>query len=227
MNTPRISSLWLSVLGGTMLCGQASAAIHVQYLKTNFVLDFETTFSSGADFTIAPTSVHDYVKIFADNTSTENIGKITVRGSGTNTVWVLVSKSSEIGNLFSPLSGCKDWAGLSDQRGNIILKGRTTGNLTGYISVSTLWSFKAGNQIQSSINAEAGAFFIEAASISSAGDLTLESGSMSLVRVLSGDMLGGIVVNDGDIDEISVVGNIGTSADPVMIYATSAAANGN
>jgi len=191
------------------------------------------------------------------SSSSADIGRISLTGGSNNlNVDIILSNSATINqnDTLGIITG-RDWGGL-DTSGmtNPIrarLAGAIGGDLTGSVTVGEIFRFDVFGEIRAQVRAVrpgnvGGIFVVEAGTITSAGSVLLDSGSILRVAAKSpgsiagpitasggriydvfatgGDLLGDIGSN-GAIRNVDAGGTIGTVSNPIAI--TSAGNGGN
>ncbi|MCC7387431.1 MAG: hypothetical protein IT431_01555 [Phycisphaerales bacterium] len=144
-----------------------------------------------------------------------SIGPITLYGSRTNEIKVTVSSGAWKGEDLPIAVTGGDWAGLqlsgTGLDGKVWLEGHVGGDLTGLVSVSRVFRFRADGEIGAGVQADTAgpenSFWLYAGSIGPGGNATSTSDNIQRVETLTGD-LAGAVSADGDIGSIIVAGDL-------------------
>lgn len=178
---------------------------------------------SGNQINITILSTYSSIHVYADNPTTETVGKINLSGSPSPAPTLRVhvdTLSAPPTSMYSSTTnaGGNNWNGISDTySGTIIVSACIHGNLAQQITTDQLNYLYVGGAIQQDISATEGEFQIRAASVSQGADIVCD-GNIGPIFIVSGSLLGSVQSLEGGIDSISVSGDIGTSGQPVVIY---------
>jgi hypothetical protein len=133
-------------------------------------------------------------------TSNEDIGVLTVAGSGTGAVQMVIGAGAFNFTTAIGVGACNNLGGIATARQNVGLYGRIKGNLTGAVEVDQLWRFAVDGSIQKNISSIGGAFFIDAGSVASGANLVQLSGSMG--QIACAGTLGGSLNSSGGVSTL-------------------------
>lgn len=208
MNLTRQATWWIATLAVAMIHASFSVAHGVirvvRYSLSEVPESNPAEYNSGTNFTVELGNNHSYVRIYSTSPSQENIGRITIGGSGSNVVGVVLGNQAwdDNGVVFA---ACVDWAGVITNRGHTKFIGRISGNLTDTVSAGQLFRLSVGGQIQRGVQANIaeGTFVVTASSITAPdGNITAAAGDIGLVQI-AGNIAGPIEATAGDINTIT------------------------
>lgn len=218
----RIWTTVASFLLPTLFAAPAAAIVEVTYFNTVGTPLNTDTYANGASIFITLNSNIGSIRVVANPTS-GNVGFISVGGSASAPVKLFVTSDMNVAPTPPSTTGCQDWAGMFDGSGLIRLKARLSGDLTDSIDVHSLVYMVVADEVQDYVHSEQGSFYMEAGRIASAGDITLDTDEISLVRVTTGNLLGDVRALDGSMGIVeAIAGDIGASGQPVAIEASAA-----
>ena len=213
------SIAFLSAISILSFCSSSLAVIKVR-ITTIGGTTFTTDHVPGQNISITADNATSQINIWS-TTSTETIGSVTIAGSGSNIVKVVIG-SGAFGFTSPPgVNAAGDLKGISTFRDKLWLYGRIGGNLTGNIFIGQVWAFTVGGQLVRGITGtEGGPMNIRAGSIAAGpqGNVLAQVGNIGLVDITD-NMLGNVIAQNGNINNVMVGGNIGTPANPSDILA--------
>ena len=224
MMTVRVAAMVVAALA---IAHRAHALIYVKYFTNSPSCQSGciSPYQAGSPITINLTN--DIWLIYVYSTiGTEDIGRITLTGTGTNLVSLVIGQdgSPTVGPLGPGQIAGANWAGLDNTgRPNVRLNGRISGNLTGPVISSKIATLRVDGVVNGAIAQGLSASdtytpsngcTIIAGSFNNG--VHARSGHIARIETISGDLLGSIVANGsgGYIQTIDVAGDVGTPSTP-------------
>jgi hypothetical protein len=223
-NSMKALTLAFLALTPSLAFAQLGSPVHVDiHFDDTSLLTF--TYAANAAINNLPSigDTVDRINIYAVPNTT-NIGRVTLAGTATSDIHVILGTSSWNGTNFAHATACGDWAGLSASgtfRNWLHLEGKIGADLSNSVQVGHLYRFDVAGTINNSIDVNAGSttaagfYHIECGAVGASGSLLAASNGIAEVGV-AGDMSGTIHASGGNVGLVTIgddlIGGIEASA---------------